>query len=194
MSDAILFLETLFRPDDLVWIGERHAFGIIGDTIRTASAWASHFKNGGATAPHIILNPLDGIPARTKSGDKFTLRGDANVTTYRNCLAEFDTLSREDQIKFWSAVKLPIVALIDSGGKSIHAWLAVAKLATVTTPEAWQSEIKDRLYGRILSPLGVDPACSNPARLSRLPGHFRAEKQAWPRLLWLSPEGRTICQ
>jgi hypothetical protein len=108
-------------------------------------------------------------------------------------MAEFDGLCREDQIRFWSAVKLPIVALIDSGGKSIHAWLDVQKLAKVETPEQWQSEIKGRLYDRILTPLGVDSACSNPARLSRLPGYFRSEKQAWQRLLWLSPEGRPVC-
>jgi hypothetical protein len=107
-------------------------------------------------------------------------------------MAEFDTLSREDQIRFWSAVKLPIVALIDSGRRSIHAWIDVQKLATVETSDQWETEIKGRLYDRLLTPLGVDGACSNPARLSRLPGHYREEKQAWQRLLWLSPEGRSI--
>jgi hypothetical protein len=52
-------------------------------------------------------------------------------------VAEFDNLSREDQIRFWSAVKLPIVALIDSGGKSTHCWLEVSKLATVETFDQW---------------------------------------------------------
>lgn len=193
MSDAILLLETLFQPDDPIWIGDRHQAGVAGETIRTAAEWNTHFRAGGKTAPHIILNPLTGTATAKKIGDGETLRGDGNVSTYRYCMAEFDTLSREDQIRFWSAVKLPIIALIDSGGKSIHAWLQVSKIATVTTLEQWATEIKGRLYDRLLTPLGVDAACSNPARLSRLPGHFRTEKGAYQRLLWLSAEGRSIC-
>lgn len=135
---------------------------------------------------------MNGIPAPTKSGDGVSLRGDGNIKEYRYCLVEFDNLSREDQIKFFCAVKLPIVALIDSGGKSIHAWLEVSKLEKIRTAEDWQTQIKGRLYDRLLTPLGVDGACSNPARLSRLPGHYREEKQACQRLLWLSPEGRPV--
>lgn len=191
--DPVVLLENLFDPTAYLFIGERHQAGIIGDTIRTAAAWIIHYRNGGKTAPHIIINPLTGTPTTTKTGDKSTLRGDGNVSAYRYCLIEFDNLDRESQIKFFSAVKLPIRALIDSGNKSIHAWVDVQKLATVTTPEQWQSEIKGRLYDRILTPLGVDSACSNPARLSRLPGYYRTEKGKFQRLLWLSPKGKTIC-
>jgi hypothetical protein len=187
-----LFLSTIFNPTDNIWIGERYQAGIMGDTIKTAGEWITYFQNGGATAPHIIINPLTGNPAQKKSGDGGTLRGDGNIKQHIHCMAEFDNLSREDQIRFWSAVKLPIVALIDSGGKSIHAWLEVSKLATVTTPDQWQAQIKSRLYDRLLTPLGVDAACSNPARLSRLPGHYRLEKKNYQRLLWLSPEGKPV--
>ena len=192
-DDPALLLSTLYEPTDLIWIGERHDAGIMGDTIRTAAEWITFFRNGDKAGPHIIPNPLTGTPTVKKTGDGETLRGDGNIAEYRYCMVEFDARSREDQIKFWSAIKLPIVALIDSGGRSIHAWLQVSQLATVPTPEQWQSEIKGRLYDRILTPLGVDGACSNPARLSRLPGHYREEKQAGQRLLWLSPEGRPIC-
>ena len=191
-DDPALLLRTLYDPAALIWIGDRHQGGAMGDTIRTSMEWIRFFQDGGKTGPHIIPNPLTGTPAPTKTGDKATLRGDGNISAYRYCMAEFDTLPRTDQLRFWGAVKLPIVALIDSGGKSIHAWLDVQKLATVTTPDEWATHIKGRLYGAILTPMGVDAACSNPARLSRLPGHYREEKQAWQRLLWLSPAGRPI--
>lgn len=191
-GDAVLLIETLCKPDDLLWIGDRHQAGIIGETIRPSQDWILHFRDGGVTAPHIIINPLNGTPVMKKSGDDKTLRGDGNVASYRYCICEFDDVPREEQIRFWSAVKLPIVALIDSGGKSIHAWLDVQKLVQVETVEQWATEIKERLYDRMLRPLGVDAACSNPARLSRLPGHLRAEKGAYQRLLWLAPEGRCI--
>lgn len=192
--DEIILLENLFRPEDKIWIGDNMDKGIIGNTIRSRNDWITHFNSGGKTAPHIIINPVNGISAPRKSGDGITLRGDGNVTSYSYCMAEFDNLSREKQIQFWAAAKLPIVALIDSGGKSIHAWLDVSKLALVTTSEQWQSQIKNRLYNQYLIPLGVDPSNTNPARLSRLPGHYRSEKNKYQRLLWLSPEGRTICQ
>ncbi len=190
--DPFLFVETLYRPDDLLFMGERHDAGIIGKTIRTRDEWIDYFRAGGKTAPHFIVNPLTGDPASTKDGGKETLRGDGCVATFRYALVEFDDLSREDQIKFWTAVRLPIVALIDSGGKSVHGILAVRKLAQVGTLNEWSTNIRGRLYDRILKPLGIDMACSNPARLSRLPGHFRKEKGNSQRLLWLSEEGRTI--
>lgn len=191
-DDPALLLENLYDPDDLIFIGERYQAGIVGKTIRTAEEWINRFRAGGKTAPHIILNPLTGSTTMKKTGDGETLRGDGNIKTFRFCVVEFDNLRREDQIRFWSAVKLPIVALIDSGGKSIHAWLDVQKLAVIETSEQWLSKIKQHLYDRLLTPLGVDSACSNPARLSRLPGHYRKEKEAYQRLLWLSPLGRQI--
>jgi hypothetical protein len=194
MNDPIRLFKTLFAETDLVFIGKHYSDGILGDTIRTACDWITYFQNGGKTAPHIIPNPLTGLWAHKKTGDGLTLRGDNNIAQYNYCTAEFDNLSRQDQIRFWTAIKLPIVALIDSGGKSLHAWLDVQKLAKVETPEQWESEIKNRLYDRILTPLGVDGACSNPARLSRLPGYYREETGKYQRLLWLSPEGRPICQ
>lgn len=191
-NDPALFLSTIFQADDLVWIGSQYDKGIPGRTIRSVAAWIDHFRSGGATAPFIIINPLSGKPAPTKSGG-ISYRGDGNVKSYRHCLIEFDTLGREDQIRFWSAAKLHIRALIDTGGKSIHGWIDIQRQATVTTAEQWGKEIKIRYYEKILKPLTVDAACSNAARLSRLPGHFREEKKKYQRLLWLSPEGKPVC-
>lgn len=191
-DDPGLLLSTLYDPTDLIWIGERHDSGVMGDTIMTAAEWTAHFKNGGKSGPHIIPNPLTGLEGTTKEG-KPSFRSDNTVKTYRFCLVEFDDLPREDQIRFWSAARLPVVCLIDSGGKSIHAWLDVQKRATVTTAEQWQLHIKTNLYDQLLTPLGVDSSCSNASRLSRLPGHYRTEKGNYQRLLWLSGrKGRFI--
>jgi hypothetical protein len=191
-EDMVLLLSTFYESTDLVFIGERHDAGVVGSTIRTVAEWVAYFRAGGRTWPHIIPNPLDGIPRPKKTGDGMTLRGDANVATYRFAVVEFDTLSRAEQLRFWAAIQLPILVLIDSGGKSIHGWLDVQQLAPVQTAEAWAEHIKRQLYDALLTPLGVDGACSNPSRLSRLPGHFRTEKHSYQRLLWLSAEGRAV--
>ncbi len=192
-EDMILLLSSLFGSYFLIFIGDRCEPGIIGKTIRTAGQWVTYFQNGGTAGPYIIPNPMSGREGLTKDG-KPSFRCDNTVQTYLICVGEFDDIAREDQLRFWSGAKLPIFALIDSGGKSIHAWLDVQKLAKVGTPEEWSTVIKGRLYDKNLIPMGVDPACSNPSRLSRLPGHYREEKQAYQRLLWLSPDGRSICQ
>ena len=188
-EDAGKFLFALFDPDDLIFIGGRHDTGNLGGTIRQAAEWIKHFQNGGTGGPFIIINPLNGLPVEKKTNDGVTYRSDGNVKTFKYCLAEFDTLSREDQILFWTAVKLPLACLIDSGGKSIHAWLKVSELAQVERLEQWATHIKGRLYDQGLIPLGVDSACSNPARLSRLPGHLR-DTGKYQRILWLAEPQR----
>jgi len=193
-EDAAHFIESLFPSNVLLFIGDRHEKGIIGRNIRTAAEWIKFFRNGHKAGPFIIINPLSGELAPTRTGDKTTYRGDLCIQSYLHCLAEFDNLSREDQFAFWSVVKLPIKALVDTGGKSVHAWLDVTKLAEVSTADDWDRHIKKRLYNEILIPMGVDRACKNPARLSRLPGCFRTEKGKMQQLLWLSPEGRQVAQ
>jgi hypothetical protein len=191
-EDAMQILQMLYDQDDLIFIGERYSDGILDDTIRTSKRWVEYLCSGGKTAPHLIPNPLNGRPVPTKSGDTRTLRGDSNVTAFRFCVVEFDNLSLADQLSFWFSVNLPISALIDSGGKSIHGWLDVRRLADVATGENWDHHIKNRLYAQALVPLGVDSACSNPSRLSRLPGHFREGSRRQQRLLYLSPEGGRV--
>ena len=193
-ADAVLLLENRYDGNDFLWAADRHEPGA-PNTIRPVCEWISLITAGKIELPpFFIINPLTGLPAPKKSGDGITYRGDDNIKRFRYCLAEFDNLSREDQIKFWSACKLPIRALIDSGNKSIHAIIDVPKLATVQNLTDWATHIKGRLYSQILVPMGVDAACSNPSRLSRLPGHYREEKQSFQKLLWLSPKEDEKCQ
>jgi len=193
-ADPALFLEHCYEPTDLLFIGGREEPGIIGKNIRQAAEWIAYFRNGGTTAPHICINPLTGQTAPKKSGDGVTYRGDANVKMFKYCLIEFDGIPRTDQLKFWSGVKMPVSALIDTGGKSIHGLIPVQHIAQVRDGGEWLTHIKANLYDRLLRPIGVDAACSNVARLSRLPGHFREEKRGWQRLLYLAGRyGGLVC-
>lgn len=186
-------LDTLYEDLDFVFIGPRDAPGRLHETIRYASSWKHLLDQGWSAGEHIILNPLSGEPAQREDGGT-TMRGDACVSKFRYCLAEFDSLDIGAQLSFWAVVDLPVVALIHSGGRSIHAWLSVTKLSPVpvNSREIWTEQIRTRLYGGLLVPLGVDPACKNEARLSRTPGHFRAEKQQWQHVVYLNPAGGKV--
>jgi len=146
-------------------------------------------KHGVDEVPKIIPNPLTGKPALKKSGEGMTLRGDGNVAAYRFALAEFDSISIEDQLAFWRAVPgLPLAALIHSGKKSLHGWLRV----DCASGDEWAKEISGGLFPRYLVPLGMDPACRNPSRLSRMPGHRRADTGIVQRVLYVAPEGKAV--
>ena len=129
---------------------------------------------------------MTGNPAPGKADPaKLTYRGDNCIAAFRYCVVEFDGLPLEDQLRFWMGVNLPVAALITSGGKSVHGWLRV----NVPDAAAWEAQVRP-LYHTRLIPLGVDGACANPARLSRLPGHYREDKGARQRLLFLDPAAK----
>jgi hypothetical protein len=134
--------------------------------------------------PLIIPNPLTGQKALTKSG-KPSFRCDEAIAKRRFAIAEMDRATLCEQAGFWHYMvrsEFPVAAIIHSGGKSLHAWIKV----DCANAEEWDTMVKRRLFQRILIPLGCDAACSNPSRLSRLSGHYREEKQAYQRLLYLN--------
>ena len=179
--DAAALLRVLYRPGERVFCGERYGGG---EGVRMAAEWIAAFDDGRPVPPHFIPNPLTGQEHPLPCG-KLSKRGDSAVAGFLYAVAEFDGLSKPDQLAFWWGFRTaPIVALIDSGGKSVHAILRV----DCATRADWEQEIEGKLFPRVLCPLGCDPACRNESRLSRLPGHFRREKNAWQRLLYLNPD------
>jgi hypothetical protein len=181
-----LFLETMFDGGDFVFSGDRLQPGT-DRTILPVCEWIEQ----GAAGPFCVINPLSGYPAPLKSGTGATYRGDSCVSKYRHCLLEFDDLSIENQIKFWSAIPLPIQAITHTGNKSLHIWLDLAG-EEINSLEAWHQTVEIDLYDKRFVPLGVDRSCKNAARLARLPGVLRAETGKWQRLLWLSNGGRHV--
>jgi hypothetical protein len=182
--DATELLQRLYAPEDLLFIGARYDTGAAN--VLAVSEWIERFERSGLIPEHIIPNPLTGKEGLTKDG-KASYRADSCVAQFRFAVVEFDTLPREQQIQFWAGVKLPVVALLDSGGKSVHGWIRI----DAANANEWTRRVESKLFD-ILTVLGADGACKNEARLSRMPGHFRAEKDRWQRLLYLDPVGGPI--
>ena len=122
----------------------------------------------------IRMNPTDG-------------RGisDKNMTGFRFVLIEFDHVALDLQIALLVKLKLPVAAILTSGGRSIHAWLRLdAKNGTE------YSHIVGALFAK-LAPFGVCLSNKNPSRLSRLPGALRvigASDDGRQRLLFFHPD------
>lgn len=182
-------LEVLYREDERIFIGDDKSPGILGQTIQPRAEWVRQLKRLGQSPwPKIMVNPLTGAPAPKKSGEGQTLRGDGCVAAHRLVVVEHDHLDLSSQLAFWRAAPLPVAALVHSGKKSIHAWLRV----DCTNAQEWESEIEEKLFPQYLTPMGFDPACRNASRLSRMPGHVRADTGLVQQCIYLAPAGKAV--
>jgi RecA-family ATPase len=94
---------------------------------------------------------------------------DANVADYRHCLIEFDEKPKDQQLQIMQQCQLPIAAIIDSGGRSLHAWVRV----DATDKDEFEKR-RDIVYD-YLSDYDPCEANKNPSRFSRLPGIMRGD-------------------
>lgn len=177
-----VLLAELYQAHECVFIGERH-----GAQVRPVSDWIAEVDRCGSLGPHIIPNPLTGQEGLTKGG-KPSCRADACVASFRFAVVEYDNMSLDQQIAFWAGIRLPVAAIIHSGGKSLHGWVRVDAADRV----AWERDIEAGLFGERLVPMGVDASCRNEARLSRMPGFLRHDSQTLQKLLYLAPQGKAV--
>ena len=187
-------LEALYDPSEHLYIGPPRESGALNRTVRTVENWIKAFKTGGPkdmarSFNFIVVNPITGVPGPTKSDPlKTSFRSDSAIADWRYMVVEFDHVSIEEQIAFWAVVKLPVAALVLSGGKSIHGWVQVDCSGVLE----WEQGIEDDLFPGFLVPLGVDGSCKNEARLSRFPGQTRTNNGAMQKLIYLAPGGKAV--
>lgn len=168
-------LETCFMPDEFVAIavaGEGKDGGPVpkrGKT-RTAAQWIRHIEARGGIEEvfpaklglYVRINPMRDGGARNQ-----------DVATFRHVLVEFDCdaagqpIPKEKQLAAIVTSGLPVSALIDSGNKSLHAWIRV------DAPDEAQYRLRvDAVYEKFKH-LNLDRQNRNPSRLSRCPDGFR---------------------
>jgi hypothetical protein len=110
---------------------------------------------------------------------------DADITSFRFLLVENDKLPVDIQLAFLRRLKLPVAAIILSGGISAHAWIRL------DAADRTDYTAKGARILRMLEPFGFDQANKNPSRLSRLPGAVRqigAKGEGMQSLLYLDDE------
>lgn len=177
-KDLITYLELLFDPDDKVgyvtndvwqdadgrWVPSK---GVYDRTaVELISSIRKHPDDLGATigdwkpevGAWIRFNPVDGAGVKNE-----------NVTRFRYALVESDTLSIAEQDVLFRKLELPIVALVHSGGKSLHAIVHI----DAENYEEYRKRV-DFLYDFLeKNGVAIDRQNRNPSRLSRMPGVTR---------------------
>ena len=192
IDDLIRYLEAVFRPSDYVGVvmgsmeakdkGRFFPAGR-GTYTRTAGEYINNLRRYRETADNpdaavsmafedydrkagawIRFNPLDGNGVKNE-----------NVAEFRYALVESDHLPPGKQKSIMEQMELPIVAMVHSGNKSIHAIVRV----DAGNYEEYRRRV-DYLY-KVCNQNGlqVDVADRNPSRLSRLPGILRGKRKQW---------------
>jgi hypothetical protein len=149
-------LLRLFPPSDTVWIGGVWDSGPGHErNFRTVSEWQKESQVPGAFT----------CPSTFKPG--VFSRSNANVFTRRFLVVESDSLTKPEicAVFVWIRQFLPLRAVVDTAGKSLHGWFEF--------PPIWEIERQLMIILRIF---GCDPALFKPCQPCRLPGARRADK------------------
>jgi RecA-family ATPase len=138
----------------------------------TRAEWITKFFGPGAVGAAKFAGTESGAWIRINpfTPDDFT-GTDGAVSNYRHVLVEFDKKPKDEQVAIFQQSNLPISLLVDSGGKSVHAWVRV----DAQTKEQWE-ERRNTVYD-YLSDHEPDPQNKNPSRWSRLGGVLRGENE-----------------
>ena len=166
----------LFRPDSVIWIGNREDSG--------DSFWSvEHFHEAGEWLHRL---PLDDdyqliCPSEFTRWERATQQGDyscqrtyqrisENVSARRFFVYESDTLSPDDQLKVICHLsrKLRLRAAVYSGGKSVHAWFDQPRLTDYRAGERFKA---------MLQGLGADPGMIKKAGTTRFCGVSRFDDE-----------------
>jgi len=169
-SEFQRFLQFAFAATEVVCICEQVEDGkpMTSGSFLPIEDWIARFDD-----PESILfrsDRTDGVFVRINPFRPSLYSGsDNDVAAYRHVLVEFDDKPKAEQEQLLRSSGLPISVLIDSGGKSIHAWVRV----DAPNRKEWDAR-RDLIYSSIP---GVDPKNKNPSRFSRLPGAWRGDQK-----------------
>jgi len=183
-------LELLYHPEEHLNIVCKFTLDADGKAnpqgagkILTAQQWREWIVNDGIPQSDAggWMRPNPTKPEGSGKGGSIM---DDDIAIFRFVMVEFDDFPIALQLSMYARLKLPIAAVLLSGGKSAHAWIRV----DCQNQESYVS-IRQRIYS-VLEPFGIDPSNKNPSRLSRLAGAVRKIQPngtGEQTLLWLNP-------
>lgn len=166
-------LPALFAYDELVCTGYAQQDGVTA-TLQEILPNAERYQ-------YIVPSPMSACSGRNQEG-ALSFRCLANTGPRRYLVIENDSATKEEQAKILSHLAgfLPLVLVVDSGGKSLHGWYAAAG----------QPEAALRLFMEYAVHLGADPHTWVRCQWVRMPGGTRYGNEVAPRrqeLLYVHP-------
>jgi len=172
-------LKSCFKMDEVICITNEAGqdedgrwFPASKGTFQTVRWWLDRFFGPNPEDRELFRDKPQGayIRINTIKPDEYSGRDDS-VSTFKHVLVEFDTRPKEEQYAIFKQSQLPIAAVIDSGGKSIHAWVRV----DAKDFEDWK--VRRQQVFDYLSDYEPDEMTKNPSRWSRLGGVMRGEHE-----------------
>jgi len=151
-------LSKLFAPGELVCTGPDSKTAIVRPLEEClADAHLQQF---------IVINPMRGRQSLNQQGEP-SVRCQSNVLQRRHLVTEFDDASltkpQQAQLVTRLATFVPLVLVVDSGGKSLHAWFRVDQIA-----------LRDQAYFfAVACLLGADETRWDTSGWLRMPGGLR---------------------
>lgn len=167
IHDADCLLERLFPGDPLLCVAQGHPK--TAQTLRR-----SEITNAGQFS-HIVPSPMTKPEGLNKKGNP-TPRCLENTGPRNYLVAEFDEANHGQQcavIRYLATIA-PLVMVVDSAGKSLHAWFNCSGI----------DETKIRKFFRYAVSLGADDATWTRCQLVRMPLGYRPEKEARQTVLY----------
>ena len=178
--------------------------GLVADP--AAVAYAIETRLCPRIPTHISLNPLTGEEGLTKEG-RPSYDCLATVAALHFCLVEFDSMPLADQLALWTSVtrtlreEVPVVSIVYSGGKSIHAVIlcpprshadlaheGVIEADRIRYLSAWDALIRRFASSTVPSErMDITPS-KNAAVHTRVAGAVRQESGKHQTLLYLDAQ------
>lgn len=138
----------------------------------------------------ITLNALSGEPV-VKNGKPSWVMRECVLKPWKFMLLEFDGMDLKEQIFFWVGVwvkrTLPLVSLVYSGNKSIHAVIEVG----ADTPEEWEAVKRSvvKAFGQSCDErYNIDVQTLNPEVGARVGGAWRKDTEERQELMFVRGE------
>ena len=128
-----------------------------------------------------LPNPITGQRMKNQNGG-LSYRCGAAVSSFKYIAFESDTVRPDDWLKFIVTLPIPIAAIFETGGKSVHTLVKVM----ASTLEEWKKCAE--ILKEKLKPYGADPAMFQIQQTCRLPGCLRGSTGKEQRLLYLNPD------
>lgn len=165
------FLQQMFTPGSLLCVGESSRVFVTRPLERLL---CSDLR----TTEFIVPSPMSASYGITKQG-KRSMHTLSNTGQRMYLVTEFDNGTADEQSALiWHLRNFaPLVMVLRSGGKSLHAWWACAGVDEAKVMKFFQYAVS----------LGADPATWTRSQFVRVPQGWRADKQARQQVLYFDP-------